>query len=146
MKRLLTICLALIIGLAIVGCGMKRTVQETSDTLQEQVRVRDLVYVPAVHGSGSGPTVGMNLDGDLHVGMNYTNISTQEEYAIVFECQHGNFIIDRSDLWKVVHQDSSYTCLYREVYRSVYQGDSLISRTLADYDFLGLKEFPDLVR
>ncbi len=144
MKQLITCLMILMIGLSVFGC--KRTVTECSDILKEAVLVRDLVYVPAVHGSGTGPTVGITGGGDLSVGMAFTNISTKEEFAIVFECQHGGFIIKREDLWKKLHEKSSYTCLYREICQTTYDGNQLLQRTLVDYDFLGLEEFPDLIR
>jgi hypothetical protein len=137
MLRFIPILFALF---CLTGCIHTET--ECSDILQETVKVQQLIYVPSTHGMGFGPTMSSNGNSGLAV----TSIETQEEYAIVFACQHGNFIIKRENLWKKVHQDSSYTCLYREIYETSYDDRKFVGRALKDYDFIGLKEFPDLIQ
>ncbi len=127
--------------------GCIREVNERSNLLTETVKARDLVYTPAVHGSGMGPTMRMTKGGGIGLGLAITSVNTEEVYSIVFECQHGGFVIQREELWKKLHKDSTYHCRYVELYRTVYDGkpDTLVSRTLVGYDFLGLEEFPDLM-
>lgn len=143
MKRQLLVLTGLLLMMA--GCSNKKVVFEYSAIIEEPVKVRNLVYVPAVHGSAVGPTVGMDFDGNLNMGVAITSVGTEEEFAIVFECQHGGFIIKRENLWKRLHEDSLYTCQYVEVWQVTYEDSVALEKKFIDYDFLGLKEFPDLI-
>lgn len=141
--RGLVIAMVLVMSfLFLAGC--QRTVNERSDILTEPVRVRDLIFTPSIHGTGVGPT--LDLTGEGGLGIAITSVSTEEKYSIVFECPHGGFVIEREELWKKLHEGSTYTCEYLELYKTVYDGDELISRELTDYDFLGLSEFPELMQ
>lgn len=132
------IVIAILIGLFLMGCG---PVTEQSKVLKEKVRVVALVYNPGVHDSSVGPTI--NFNGGVGIGI--SSIDVPPYWAVVFECQHGRFIVEDKALWKAVYQDSVYTCLYTEIYKTEYKNDVVISRVLVKYDFLGLEEFPQLL-
>jgi len=144
MKRLLIFLILLPLFLIITGC--QKIVTEHSDILEEQVTVTELIYVPASHGTAVSPTGGITGSGEIGMGLTVTSVNIKEEFTILFQCQHGNFVIKRPDLWKKVYKGKTYTCLYKETYRTTYDDDQFISRELIDYDFLGLKEFPELLR
>lgn len=132
----------LIAMMLLTGC--RSTEIRYSDVLKEKVRVRDLLFTPAMHGDAIGPTFGMSMSGNATMGIAVTSVDVEEKYNIVFECQHGSFVIPRADLWKKLHKDSTYTCLYREEYLVYLTDDHPDSSSLRDYDFLGLEEFPEL--
>ncbi|MBU0597608.1 hypothetical protein KKF61_01270 [Patescibacteria group bacterium] len=127
----------------ILMAGCERTVMERSEIFTEEVRVRDLIFTPSIHGTGVGPT--LDLTGEGGLGIAVTSVSTKEKHSIVFECQHGGFVIEREELWKKLHEDSVYTCHYVNLFKAVYNGDQFVSRDFYDFDFLGLAEFPDLM-
>lgn len=131
--------------LVTTGCQMmsQTTRFERSPIMTEQILARDLVFTPARHGSGIGPS--LDLTGDGGLGIAVTDVTIAEKRAAVFECEHGQFVIERDELWSKLHEGATYTCRYVELYRTVYDHDTLVSRTLIDYDFLGLQEFPELM-
>ncbi|MFZ6036264.1 MAG: hypothetical protein ACOYUK_03925 [Patescibacteria group bacterium] len=137
------ISVALVSGM-LLCMGCRQSKHERSPLLTEPVVVKQLVYTPATHGSAVGPTFNPTSDG-IGVGLAVTSVRTREKRAIVFECPHGSFVVEREDLWSKLHEDSTYTCVYVELYESVYDHDTLVLRTLSDYDFLGLQEFPELM-
>lgn len=131
-----------IAGMAIVFLlqGCVREVTEYSPELTEEATVVDVVYVPSRHGDGVGPTVGSNGE----VGLAFTSVDIPEKYAVVFECQHGKFIIEHNqektkELWQRLHRDQKVTVTYREEYRAKYDGEKLIERRLHKYDFIDAK-------
>ena len=111
----------------IVGCEERRY----SDTLTESATVVDVVYTPSSHGEGISPTVNF-CDGSL--GVAFTSIDVPAVYAVVFECQHGKFIVQSKDLWERMTEGLVVTVSYREVYMV---DDKQGTRRLIDYDFLG---------
>jgi len=123
---------------AVVVAGCQKIVTEKSDILTEPATVADLVYMPSRHGSASGPTIGMT-GGELSVGVAVTSVSIPEQYAVVFQCQHGKFVIQSKkakDLWNRLTVGQKVTVSYREIYKAVYEDKKLISRSLEKYDFL----------
>ncbi len=100
----------------LVGCTETETIEKTSPEMTESATVADLVYTPSNHGDGVGPTI--NMAG--HIGIAFTEIDVPEKYAVVFECQHGKFIIDNQDkapeLWRRLKRDQKVTVRYNEVY------------------------------
>lgn len=141
MKRLLYGLIAVLSLLA----GCQHMDIRYSKVIKERVIVKDLLFTPSMHGSAVGPTYHMNMSGELKMGVAITRVNVPEQRNIIFECQHGSFIISRPDLWQKLHQDSIYTCLYREVYLVYASGNVTDSTVFQDYDFLGLEEFPKLV-
>jgi hypothetical protein len=133
MKR---IVLALLLSCVTLlgGCTDERI--EKSTVLTEKAVVADLVYTPAVHGSGVGPTISMKGK----VGLAFTNVDISEAYAVVFQCDHGKFIINdptkAKRLWQTLKKDQEVVVSYREVYLATYDGDKLLQRRLEKYEFL----------
>jgi len=142
MKKLITLITLLVLtSIFFTSCKTYKTVY--SEPLYEEVKVRDLIYTPATHGSGTDMTMDYTTG---QPGLAMVNVETKEVFAIVFECQHGSFIIeDNENLWKKLREDSIYTCVYQEKYRYIYENKELIGRALVSYNFLGLKEFPELM-
>ncbi len=137
MKTLSKIALTGATLLALAGC--KETKTESSDLLYEDAIVSDVVYSPSKHGSGVGPTI--DLTGEGGMGIAFTSVSVPEKYAVVFKCQHGKFIVEGEtpeykELWNRFEEGDSVNVSYKEIYKSVYENDRLIERTLTAYDFL----------
>ena len=142
MKKLgMVLSLLLVIGF----CGCQRTKTEYSETMYESAVVEDVIYTPSQHSTTVSPTVRVDMDGDLHTGLAVTSVSVPEKYSVVFHCEHDTkFIIQGTDqrhkaLWQKVQRGQTVTVSYREVYKTVYDGEELISRDLIDYDFLDVK-------
>jgi hypothetical protein len=132
MKTLYAVLILTLLG----GCAKH---EYSTFILEETVTVRDLVYLPRQHGSGIG--VGYTSGGNVAIVPN--NIDVTEAYAIVFECSHGSFIIDDwPELWKQLREGEDYTALYQESYEVIND----TARTVVGYHFLGIKEFPNLMR
>jgi len=72
---------------------------------------------------------------------NATNtVKVEDQFAVVFECQHGKFIIEdlgkesrAGQLWKKLKQGDPVTIKYTEVYRIV---PATNEKTLVKYDFI----------
>jgi hypothetical protein len=107
MKRLFAI------ALLIVLCGC--THEERKDKT-EPGKVVDLVYTPSTHGDG----VGMDMTGKG--GISIVSVDVQEKYAVVFECQHGKFIVqgDKDSPahaeWQKLHKDEPVIISYQEIF------------------------------
>jgi hypothetical protein len=124
MRTLFAICAALVLA----GCYKT----EYSETLTEQAAVLDVIYQPSQHGGGMG--VGMSMSGNMVVTSNSVDIPAK--YAVVFECQHGKFIIEGTGekhkaLWQRLKAGQRVTVTYREQWRVDDK-----TRTLVKYDFL----------
>lgn len=123
-----------------VGC--EKTLYEHSELKTEPATVEDLVYMPPNHGWGLTPTVGVNLDGDLHVGINHVSVNIPERYAVVFRCQHGKFIIQNDQektktLYQRLHRYQEVTVTYREIYEVVKEGEKIVvPPKFIRYDFI----------
>lgn len=125
---------------SLVSCRIIREEKTYSGTLTEPAKVVDVIYTPERHGSGSG----MGLDMDLNPTFHTTTVTIPRKYAIVFQCQHGKFIIENDqekskELWGRLKEGQDVTVYFREVYTERFQGDSLLSRMLIDLDFLDAK-------
>ncbi|MAF13341.1 MAG: hypothetical protein CMI53_00405 [Parcubacteria group bacterium] len=90
-----------------------------------------------MHSTDLSPTI--DLDGNI--GLAITSSSVSESWAVVFECEHGKFVIQGAKekheaLWNKLSEGQEVTVQYREEYRVVYEGEEVMSRELVDYDFL----------
>ncbi len=124
MRTLVAICFALLL----TGCYKT----EYSETLTEQATVLDVIYQPSQHGDGMG--VGMSMSGNMVVTSNSVDIPAK--YAIVFECQHGKFIVEGTRekykaLWQRLKAGQHVTVTYREQWRVDDK-----TRTLVKYYFI----------
>lgn len=129
------------IAFGLFGCTFVETDREYSATLTEPAEVADLVYVPRRHGTGEGIGVDLNLNPSLVS----TDVTIPQKYAVVFQCQHGKFIIEGNqekakELWNRLKEGQQVTVSYREVYDVTYTTTDGVkretARQLVDYDFL----------
>lgn len=124
--------------LTLIGC--EETRQEESPTLFEDAVVTEVVYSPSRHGSGVGPT--LDLTGSGGIGIAITSVDIPEKFAVVFQCQHGKFIVERKELWERLKEGQKVTIAYKELYVSVYDDKNkdgqkeLVSKKLVKLDFL----------
>lgn len=119
---------------------------EYSDVLFEDAVVEDVVYTPSRHSVETTitttPTIDMDGNLTLHTGLDTTDVTVPERFAVVFRCKHGQFIVERKEVYKKLTKDTGKTVLvqYQEVYETKYKrvdGEKkLISRTLVKYHFL----------
>lgn len=139
-----TMIFATIVILLITFGGCKETKIQYSKVLTESAEVVDLVYTPSNHGGGAGPSFGMTSGGDLAVGIATVSVDISEKYAVVFQCQHGKFIIESDqkktkDLWNRLKEGQKVTVYYREVYKNIYEDSKMIESHLVKYQFLDAK-------
>ncbi len=135
--------------LAVTGCQYQRTA--VSEVLHETAVVVDLVYTPSTHEtvlepSLAGRGLGIGLSGGIGLrignGLQITDVEVPPEYAVVFQCQHGKFIVQHKEVYDKLleHEGDTVDVAYQEVYREVYESkdgkDTVLSRTLTMYDFL----------
>ena len=136
------------VALGAIGLGMFSgcdsrvlTKREISDTLYEESTVSETVYATSQHGSST--SVDWLGDG----GIRTTRINIPQKYAVVFECQHGKFIIEGTgkkyeSLWKKSIRGKKMKVSYKEISDIVYEdknGDGvkeLVEKKIAYYDFL----------
>ena len=83
-----------------------------SETMTEDAKVTDMPFVPEGHGSGEG----WSTDGH----MVFTENKIPARYAVVFECQHGRFVVQGDDarhraLWQRLRVGMPVTITYRKV-------------------------------
>jgi hypothetical protein len=135
------VAVTLAIGMIALTNGCKREVIEHSKTLHEDAKVVQTVYEPSRHSTDVSPTFHLDSDGDPHVGFAVTSISVPETYAVVFQCQHGKFIVEGEDqrhkeLWQKLSEGQKVDVTYQEEYRVVYDGTNVVSRDLFKYHFM----------
>ena len=138
--------LLLATGLTFTGCE-KRGIyyeNESSPVLHEQARVAQTVYVPASDGHGS--TTGYNFGKGGGLTVSSVNIHIPAKYAVVFECQHGKFIIEGGEdkyktLWEKLKDNQTVDVEYKEIYevKYSYEGNdnkTALEKNIIKYDFL----------
>lgn len=117
---------------------------EYSPTLTEPAKVVDLVYQPSNHGSGLGIGFGSSPQGGMVTTITPISVDVPEAYAVVFQCQHGKFVIQgeeskAKEMWNRLKENQDVTVEYREVYESCYKRHLLVSKKLVKYEFLDAK-------
>jgi hypothetical protein len=139
----------------LVGCGDDiRT--ENSEVMKETAIVLELICTPATRkeviepsfvGSGMigfGPSgVGLRVGS----GVQISSVGNPAEYAVVFRCQHGEFIVQRKDTYDKFKdcRGDTVEVSYQEVYRVTYgQKDHksppiAVERVLVKYHFIDAK-------
>lgn len=146
--------LAVVLALAALGeLGCQTTRTEFSDTLHEDATIVETVFTPAKHDIGLGMKAfegpwgeSRDLSGnpgvDIGSGLMISSSTVPEEYAVVFRCRHGKFIIRRKEIYERFHGLDGQTVdvTFREVYRTTYDDQDgqkkVVSRVLTKYDFL----------
>lgn len=129
--RLILPFVMLVFG-ALTGCDIGPH-REKSKVMSEPAMVRDLIYQPARHGSGSG--VGMSMRGSVVITSDTVHLPSN--YAIVFECKHGKFIIEGTQqkykaLWQKLRVGQAVNVTYREVWRIKADG----TRDFVKFEFM----------
>jgi hypothetical protein len=134
----------------LVGCKDTVSEQKLSPELTEKATVADLVYTPSNHGSNINPSVHITSEGDLGLGLTFTEVDIPEKYAVVFQCQHGKFIVQDNqkkakELWNRLKTGQEVMVWYNEVYQEDYAVNrtwwgkelsrELIARKLLKYRF-----------
>lgn len=97
--------------------------------------VAALSYTPPNHGSGIGYTFTGRGGGPTVV-----SVSTPEEWAVVFRCQHGSFVVDgpkAKELFGRFKQGDAVEIQYRVIYETVKGQDVPV-----DMDFIDAKVTP----
>jgi hypothetical protein len=141
-------------GIALLLTGCPEVKREFSSTLHEDAVVVEVVYTPPRHDSQVGFTafktgpVGVDYGGNVGIGigggLQISEVTVHEKFAVVFKCKHGEFIVTRKEIYHQLKEQKGKTVVvdYREVYRTTYADDNdgkkqAIERVLVDYDFLG---------
>ena len=129
----------LLFSISLFSINCKEVKTESSPELTERARVVDVIFQPSNHGSGVGPT--FDLTGNGGLGIAITSVDIPEKYAVVFECQHGKFIIQgdqqkAKELWQRLKRDQQVTVRYKEVYETTYEDGRALERHLTKYDFV----------
>lgn len=115
-----------VFALTVLLGGCMKT--EFSQELTEKAEIVEVVYTPSQHGSGISP--GFSTKGTMVTS--FTSIDIPEVFAVVFQCEHGKFIVKRKDVWEKAKIGMQVTVRYREAYKV-----SGKERRLVEYDFLG---------
>ena len=138
-------------GLGLMGCDRTRDYEErtTSATLHEDARVVQTIYAPSRHGTGSDVSPGITTSGDISFTFVDVKVDLPEKYAVVFQCQHGKFIVEGTDkkyknLQEKLNENDIVDVTYTEQYvdtirhqKDTKKGDDrVIVRRLVGYDFL----------
>jgi len=107
---------------------------ESSPEMTEKAKVVQTIFAPSQHGTSSGTAI--SLKGK--VSFVSTTVDIPSKYAIVFECEHGKFVIQDEgensrahNLWKKLKDGQQVTVRYKEVWQVREQ-----VRHLLKYDFI----------
>ncbi len=152
LRATLLLTLAFLI-LALTSCADVRT--EKSEVLHEDATIQSAVYTPSVHSTQITPSAfkskaghtAVDLDGNEGVsigrGLQVTSSTVPEKHAIVFDCQHGQFVITRKELYEKLKGsigkkvDVTYQEIYRVTREKTDKGEKIVTeRVLTGYDFL----------
>lgn len=117
-------------------CGCETHETEYSDVKTEQGKVVDLVFMPANHGSSIDP--GMSMSGNIT--LTFTSVTLPEKHAVVFQCQHGRFVVESEkakELYQRLSRDQAVTISYREVFNLTRDGTNIIApKSFVKFDFI----------
>ena len=150
----------LIVCLCVFVAGCKDVKIEKSKVLHEDAKVVTAIYTPSRHDVGIGKKmmdnpVGFGATdwqgrsgfavGDVVISHN----EVPENFGILFQCQHGNFTSQGSDVrhkalynklkdWEGKMVDVTYMEIYRVTYEDKDKDGEKeeVSRVLIDFDFL----------
>lgn len=124
--------IAFLLPLLVLGCEKL----EVGPDMTEKAKVCQLIYTPSQHGS----TIAPGVDTKGKVNITFVSVDIPEKYAVVFECQHGKFIIEDEGkesrahrLWSRLKDGQEVTVRYAEVYSVDGNG----GRHLKKYNFIG---------
>jgi hypothetical protein len=161
MRKKILGLLAITLLFGLVGCEDVEYVN--SGTLTEKAVVVTLIHSPSEHNTeltetaydnnvnGLSGLSGTDYNGNrgIKVGKNLqvTTTTIPERFGVAFQCSHGTFTVEGSEIKHRVLYDKMYgsvddtvTILYVEQYRKTYETidgvRKLISNTLYDLDFI----------
>ena len=121
----------LILCILITGCSTSET--QYSKIKTEKIKVDDVIYQPATHGSGS--SLGFTTDGSLTISD--ISINTKAKYFVVFKCVHGKFIVEDSVMWSRVQVNDTGIWHYNEQFKiEYYNGVMTAPPSLEKYNLL----------
>lgn len=117
------------------------TTTEFSNVMIEPAVVVETVFTPSIHQSN----IDIGLTTNLDLSFTPRSINVPEKYAVVFQCDHGKFIIERKELWDKLKVGDKVVVSYREVYNVLStdkdrDGVRESSVSLVDYDFVSAKK------
>jgi hypothetical protein len=143
-KRIMCILL-LIVPFIFMGCKHHEIMY--SKVLEEPAVVYDTVYFSGSHGSGIG--VGPVVGGEGGIGISVVSVDIEPMWSIIFKCQHGKFVVEGSSerykaLYEALERNDKVTVIYREKLDVLKDGKDILEQHLIGYDFLGVKEVPNL--
>lgn len=148
----------------LVSCNNTKT--EYSPVLHEKCVIISLIYSPSEHHTQltntmmddfNSPLTGVDINGNKGVkigkmngrSVQITSTTIPERYGVVFQCQHGTFIVEgEKEKHKILYQKlynnvhDTVDVLYKEVYTVTYDDknkdgvDEVVSRVLTDFDFI----------
>lgn len=139
---------------ALVATGCQETRIEQSSVLYESATILSAVHTPSHHKLGVKATtadkedlVGIDFGGNLGLnlgnGMQVSAVEVPEKFAVVFDCEHGQFIVQRKELYDKLKGvvGKRVVVSYKENYRVTYDKDDTgkkveTSRVLIGYDFI----------
>ncbi len=114
MKQALAYAFQLAVIALLVGSACYKTVR--SNPLEEQGTVVQTVLRPYHMHSYTVPVTHRSLDGKSTWTTYETRTDTYwEEHWVVFSCQHGQFAVNREDIWKKVNPGMRVIIRYRQV-------------------------------
>jgi len=97
-----------------------------SDRMIEEGTIMQTIYQPGQSFTG----LGMSTSGNMHV----TSGTTDDTYAVVVSCQHGQFVVKSQEVFNKIKQGDRVLIEYREV----RDGDNKIYK----YEFIDLQRKP----
>lgn len=130
---------AVVCNITILLVGCQEVKQEFSETLHEDAVIENVVYTPSKHESQIKLSAG---GGIMMGGIRIARVTVPEKFAVVFRCQHGQFIITRKEVYEKFkdHNGEMVDVAYRKVYMTTYDrkdGEKqIVANELVDYDFL----------
>lgn len=109
----------------LASCGPLRSY---GPPLTELGTVYDVAFVPAGHGYGTSTV--LTPGGGIGVGS--TSVHIPARYAVVFQCQHGRFVIEGAALYAKLTRGEEVTIYYREVIEHRQDGDVVVDLDFVD--------------
>lgn len=150
--------IGMLIALVLFSCSNTKT--EYSPILHEQAVVVALIYSPSEHHTNLGTTMmddfnnpmgGVDMNGNHGIkiggGMQISESNIPEKYGVAFQCQHGTFTVEGSEvkhkvLYNKLHVKDTVDVMYKEEYRVTYKKNDktgqkeVVNRVLNDLDFI----------
>ena len=136
--------LAVLCVLILDGCEIVKT--EHSDILQEEAVVVSTIHTPSKHNMAVGLSA-VDFSGNpgisLGNGLQVSQTTVPEKFAVLFRCPHGEFVIEKKPIYDRFQNQAGQKVYvwYREIYRTIYREEEhgetvLVNRALTKYEFV----------